>query len=277
MRRSMRAVAAGLTGLLLLGAAAWPVTAQVGRPTGATQGRVIGMAYVNRPAGYTHRLPPSWISYGYKWYEYWGAGAARQRPGAAFVADWVYVPMDRSRPEASLLTITVYPAAVWQSLAAQGGPPVGQVLAQTERWAYVWSGRQDAPYGDGSPDEQRATALYADVPIITDLFRLLESAAPPLAGPPTQVLPFDPAALPRDPSQPARNAVCVPSAAVPREGAYACQTEGATGSLDPVLRPLGRRPGLHRQPRHRRVLPGHLDRPAARDNRCAGPSGALLS
>jgi hypothetical protein len=85
--------------------------------------------------------------------------------------------MDGRKPEASLLTITVYPADVWPSMAAAGGPPVGQVLARTDRWAYLWSGRQDAPYGDGSPDEQTATALYADVSSITNAFRLLASAA----------------------------------------------------------------------------------------------------
>jgi hypothetical protein len=94
---------------------------------------------------------------------------------------------------------------------------------------------QDAPYGDGSPDEQQATALYADVPLITDSFRLLASAGQPLAELPTHVVPFDPAALPPDPHQTARSMVCVPSAAVPREGAFACQAAGASGGLDPCF------------------------------------------
>jgi hypothetical protein len=234
MNASKRAVVV-LTGLVLLAAAARPVLAQAGRPAGPTQGRVVGTAYVNRAAGYTHVLPPSWVSHGYKWYESWGPRAAGKRPGAAFVAEWVYVPVDRRKPEATLLTTAVYPAAVWRSLAAQGGPPVGEVLAQTESWAYVWSGRQDAPYGDGSPDEQRATALYADVPLVTGSFRLLDAAGRPLAELPTQVVPFDPAALPPAPTQAARGAACGPSAAVPRAGAYACQVEGASDSLDPCF------------------------------------------
>ena len=235
MDPSKRAVVVALTGLLLLAAAARPVLAQAGRPTGPTQGRVVGTAYVNRGAGYTHELPPSWVNHGYKWYESWGASAAGQRPGAAFVADWVYVPIDRRKPEAGLLTVAVYPAAVWQSLAAQGGPPVGEVLAQTEAWVYAWSGRQDAPYGDGSPDEQQATALYADVPLVTASFRLLDAAGRPLAASPTQVVPFEPAALPPAPGQPARGAACGPSAAVPRPGAYACQPEGSSDRLDPCF------------------------------------------
>ena len=234
MKASKRAVVV-LTGLALLAAAARPALAQSGRPTGPTQGRVVGTAYLNRAAGYTHELPPSWISHGYKWYEYWGPRAAGQRPGAAFVVDWVYVPVDRRKPEATLLTIAVYPAGVWRSLAAQGGPPVGEVLAQTDRWAYVWSGRQDAPYGDGSTDAQQATALYADVPLLTGSFRLLDAAGRPLAELLTQVVPFDPAALPPAASQTARGAVCGPSAAVPRAGAYACQVEATSDRLDPCF------------------------------------------
>jgi hypothetical protein len=232
-----RVSAVVLVGLVLLGAAPRPALAQAGRPTGPTQGQVVGSSYINRPAGYTFQLPPSWISHGYKWYEYWGTGAAQQRPGAAHVAQWVYVPMDRSKPEAGLITIMAYPADVWQSIAAEGGPPVGQVLAQTDRFVYIWSGRQDAPYGDGSPDEQQATALYADVPIILNSFRLLESAGRPVPEPATQVVPFDPMALPLDSSQSqtARTATCVASTAVPRAGAYACQLEGTTDALDPCF------------------------------------------
>jgi heat shock protein HslJ len=186
MKHLLLAVLAGLVPLLGL---APPVFAQAGRPTGPTQGRVVGATYVNRPAGYTHQLPPSWISHGYKWYEYWGPRADQVRAGAAFVADWVYVPMDAGKPEARLVTVAVYPADVWQSLAAQGGPPPGEALAATERWVYAWSGRQDAPYGDGSPDEQQATALYADAHVLVDTFRLLPSAGravpltPSLVGP----------------------------------------------------------------------------------------------
>jgi hypothetical protein len=231
----MRVLAVLCTGLAVCGAAAPPVRAQAGRPTGPTQGLVVGSTYVNRTAGYTHRLPPSWVGHGYKWYESWGARAAGQRPGAAFVAEWVYVPVDRRKPEAALLTVAVYPADAWRSLAAQGGPPVGQVLARTDRWAYVWSGRQDAPDGDGSPDEQQATALYADVPLVVGSFRLLDAAGRPVAEPPTQVVPFDPAALPPATGPAARRAVCGPSAAVPRAGAYACQPEGAAGRLDPCF------------------------------------------
>jgi hypothetical protein len=224
-----------LAGLAPLVGPAPPALAQAGRPTGPTQGRVVGATYVNRAAGYAHRLPLSWIRHGYKWYEYWGPRAAGQRPAAAFVADWVYVPTDPAKPEATLLTIAVYPAEAWQSLAAQGGPPAGQPLAATGRWVYAWSGRQDAPYGDGSADDQQAAALYADVSLITASFRLLESAGRPLAGLPTQVAPFDPAALPPAPGPPARGAACGPSAAVPREGAYSCLPEGAAGVLDPCF------------------------------------------
>jgi hypothetical protein len=235
MNPSQRAAVVMFASLVLLAAAAQPVLAQAGRPTGPTQGRVVGAAYLNREAGYTHELPPSWIRHGYKWYEYWGPRAAGKRPGAAFVAEWVYVPTDRRKPETTLLTIAVYPAAVWQVLAAQGGPPVGQPLAQTETWTYVWSGRQDAPYGDGSPDEQQATALYADAHLIPDTFRLLDAAGRPLAELPTRVVPFDPAALPPAPAPAARGAACGPSAAVPCAGAYACLPEGAADALDPCF------------------------------------------
>jgi hypothetical protein len=231
----LRVIAVLLTGLAVFAAVGPSARAQVVRPAGPTQGRVVGAAYVNRAAGYTHELPPSWVSHGYKWYESWGASAAGQRPGAEFVAEWVYVPVDRRKPEAALLAIAVYPAGLWHDVAAQGGPPLGQVLAQTEAWAYVWSGRQDAPYGDGSPDDQQAAALYADVPLVTASFRLLDAAGRPLAEPATQVVPFDPAALPPAPGQPARSAVCGPSAAVPRPGAFACQPEGATDTLDPCF------------------------------------------
>jgi hypothetical protein len=223
-----------LAGLLLLSAVG-PARAQAGRPTGATQGSVVGSTYINRPAGYTFQLPPSWISYGYKWYEYWGALAGQHRPGAAHVADWVYVPMDKSKPEAGLITITVYPSDVWQTQVAQGGPPLGDVLAQTDQWVYVWSGRQDAPYGDGSADDQQATALYSDAQTIRTSFRLLESAGRPVAELPTEVVPFDPAALPPNPSGPVRTAACVQSTAVPRAGAYACHPDGSSSSLDPCF------------------------------------------
>ena len=235
MKRWKRAVAAVLAGLVLLAVAAGPVGAQAGRPTGPTQGRVAGATYLNRPASYTHQLPASWLSHGYKWYESWGPRAAQARPGAAFVADWVYVPADPTKPEASLISVAVYPSDVWRSLEAEGGPPAGQLLAQTDRWVYAWSGRQDAPYGDGSPDEQQATALYADARVIADSFRLLASAGQPLAELPTQVVPFDPATLPPAPGAPSRRAACGPSSAVPRAGAYACQPEGAPDVLDPCF------------------------------------------
>jgi heat shock protein HslJ len=186
MRHLLLVVLAGLVPLL---GPAPPASAQAARPAGPTQGRVVGDTYANPAAGYAHRLPASWISHGYKWYEYWGPRAAQVRPGAAFVADWVYVPTDRRKPEATLLTVAVYPSDVWQSLEAQGGPPAGQALAATDRWVYAWTGRQDAPYGDGSADDQQAAALYADAHVITDTFRLLPSAgrprslAPDLVGP----------------------------------------------------------------------------------------------
>ena len=195
-KRWKRAAAAVLAGLVLLAVAAGTAGAQAGRPTGPTQGRVAGATYLNRPASYTHQLPASWLSHGYKWYESWGPRAAQARPGAAFVADWVYVPADPSKPEASLISVAVYPSGVWRSLEAEGGPPVGQPLAQTDRWVYAWSGRQDAPYGDGSLDEQQATALYADAHVIADSFRLLASAGQPPAELPMRVGPFHPAALP---------------------------------------------------------------------------------
>jgi hypothetical protein len=162
-----------------------PGAARAGRPAGPTQGRVAGATYINRSAGYTHRLPPSWVNHGYKWYEYWGTNADQARPGAAYVAEWVYVPMDPAKPEATLVTVAVYPAAVWQAMAAEGGPPAGEPLAATDRWVYAWSGRQDAPYGDGSADDQQAAALYADAHVIVDTFRLLPSAGRPRAVPPT--------------------------------------------------------------------------------------------
>ena len=224
-----------LTGLVLLAAAAGPVLAQAGRPTGPTQGQVVGPAYLNRAAGYTHELPPSWLSHGYKWYEYWGPRAARQRPGAAFVADWVYVPVDRHKPEATLLTIAVYPAGVWRSLAAQGGPPVGEVLPDRPLGVRLERAPGRAlrrrlgrrPAGDG-PVRRRAAPRPARS-------WLLDAAGRPLAELPTQVVPFDPAVLPPTASQTALGAVCGPSAAVPRAGAYACQVEGTSDRLDPCF------------------------------------------
>ena len=155
-----------------------------GPPPGPPLGRVVGATYANPAAGYAHELPASWISHGYRWYESWVQQADQARPGAAYVAEWVYVPADPAKPEAALVTIAVYPAAVWASLAAQGGPPVGQALAATARWVYAWSGRQDAPYGDGSADDQQAAALYADAHVVVDTFRLLPAAGRPPAGPP---------------------------------------------------------------------------------------------
>ena len=153
-------------------------------PPGPPLGRVVGATYANPAAGYAHELPASWISHGYRWYESWVQQADQARPGAAYVAEWVYVPADPAKPEAALVTIAVYPAAVWASLAAQGGPPVGQALAATARWVYAWSGRQDAPYGDGSADDQQAAALYADAHVVVDTFRLLPAAGRPPAAPP---------------------------------------------------------------------------------------------
>jgi len=117
----------GRTGAPPLAAGARPAAAQAGRPAGATRGRVVGTAYVKR-AGYTHRLPPSRIIHGGAWYGCWGTHAARQRPGAALVAEWVSARVDRRTPEAALLTITVNPATVLDRPVAASGrltPPRG--------------------------------------------------------------------------------------------------------------------------------------------------------
>jgi len=127
----------GRTGAPPLAAGARPAAAQAGRPAGATRGRVVGTAYVKR-AGYTHRLPPSRIIHGGAWYGCWGTHAARQRPGAALVAEWVSARVDRRTPEAALLTITVNPATVLDRPVAASGrltPPRGDRGVGGSGWA----------------------------------------------------------------------------------------------------------------------------------------------
>ena len=274
MRRSMRAVAVGLTVLLLLAAAARPVPAQVGRPTGATQGRVIGAATsTGRPATPTGcRCRGSATATG-------GTSTGAPAPPGA--------PRRRVRRRLGLRADGPHQAGgepardhglPGRRLAVPGGPgrAAGRAGAgQTERWAYVWSGRQDAPYGDGcrraagdGPVRRRAHH-HGLVPACSN--PPPPPGRPPDAGP--ALRPGGAAARP----EPARAQRGVrPFRRRPARGGLRVSDGGSHEQPGPVLRPLGRRPGLHRQPRHRHVLPGHRDGPAARDDRCAGPSGALL-
>ena len=264
-----------LTGLLLL--AAGSAGAGPGRsPGGPTQGRVIGTTYLNRPAGYTHQLPASWISHGYRWYEYWGPHAAQARPGAAFVADWVYVPVDRTKPEARLLAVAVYPSAVWQALEAEGGAgragpgpdrPVGVRLDRPPGRALRRRLARRRPAGDG-PVRRRAHHHGS--------FRLLDAAGPPppVLCPHAGPGPSTRRRCRRCASQNARTARWASLRAVPARGPTrvrrreprAAWTRASRSRATPW--PAPSIPPSARTPRHR-------DGPAARDDRRAGPSGAL--
>ena len=129
-----RLVLVVLAGLLPLAGRAPPAFAQAGRPTGPTQGQVVGATYLNRPAGYTHQLPPSWISHGYKWYEYWGPRAARR------------VPARRSSPTGSTCRWTGAsrrrPCSRSRSTRPPSGSPGGPGRAAGRAGA-----RQDRPVG----------------------------------------------------------------------------------------------------------------------------------
>jgi hypothetical protein len=102
--------------------------------------------FENAEAGWGLTLPASWDEE--RWRVLTPKRAGEPKPLHATL--FVYLPEDTAlRPEA-LLEIAVHGAAEWKTLAAEPGPPPGELLAERDGRAYVASLPQSNPYPPGS-------------------------------------------------------------------------------------------------------------------------------
>lgn len=167
--------------MLALSLAARAGHAQGDRPGGPPQGAVQDGVYTNPQAGYSFRLPTAWLSYGYQWYEYWGAQADQRRPGTKFVADWVYTPVGAGQAEVRLLSINVYDKAYWDNLVSQPIALLDVPVAETADSVITAFFPKAAPYPEGSAE---AMTYEAMVPTVEQVHQAVSAVgAPP--RPPT--------------------------------------------------------------------------------------------
>jgi len=106
----------------------------------------IAAGFENAEAGWGLTLPASWDEE--RWRVLTSPAASEPKPLHATL--FVYLPTDTAlRPEA-LLEIAVYGAPEWKTLAAEPGPPQGELLAERDGRAYVAALPQSNPYPPGS-------------------------------------------------------------------------------------------------------------------------------
>ncbi|MFN8475276.1 MAG: DUF333 domain-containing protein [Anaerolineae bacterium] len=165
--------------------------AQFSRPSGPTQGTVQNGVYTNPVAGYSLTLPASWLSHGYKWYEYYGADAEKARPGTTYITEWVYTPQEAGQPEGVILAIYNYPKAYWDDLASQPVALPGPLIAETADTAYVMFGPGGVPYPDGSVDRVTYDSLAMTPDQVRQAFSAV-GAVPPTPFAPPQAAPAAP-------------------------------------------------------------------------------------
>ena len=158
-----------IVAVALLAVAAGTSHAQGSRPSGAPQGSVQNSVYANPQAGYSLALPATWVSHGFRWYEYWGAPADQRRPGTKFITDWVYTPSGGGT-EAPLLSIYVYDRAYWDNLASQPIALPGVPIAETATSVFVAFLPQSNPYPDGSAAATTYESLFMTVDQVKQAF-----------------------------------------------------------------------------------------------------------
>lgn len=102
-----------------------------------------------------------------------GAAADSLVPRAKRVIEYVYLPLDRALGEQSLLMLIVMAQADWVAVAAEPGPPLGEVLAEQNGYAYVAALPQSNPYAGDSEDARRFDQMHLDLNAVKAAFKLL--------------------------------------------------------------------------------------------------------
>ena len=82
-----------------------------------------------------------------------------------------YMPKDTSIASQTLLGVIVYRRTDWEKLAAEPGPPMGDVLIERDSTVVIAALPQSNPFADGTPDARAFDSLRVDLARVKTMVR----------------------------------------------------------------------------------------------------------
>jgi len=131
--------------------------------------RNAGETFSDDATGVTVELPPAWhdrlsvrvLSAGMD-----ATGTSAQRS-----IYFNYMPKDTSIAPQTLLGVIVYKRSEWDKLAAEPGPPMGDVLIQRDSTVVIAALPQSNPFATGTPDARAFDSLSVDLARVKGMVR----------------------------------------------------------------------------------------------------------
>lgn len=120
--------------------------------------------YVSKEGKFSFTTPSNWTG-NYKAVELSGEKAQEMAPVAKHAVSFLY---SKNGKEATLTTIATYSKEDWAKVAAEDGPPVGELIKEENGIAYVQVNPQEMPFEPQSAEGELFMRMYVPVDMVKE-------------------------------------------------------------------------------------------------------------